>query len=297
MTEAQSPQYTMANAVVANKRVYMRAKDMEDIEKELETSRLAAENASMPSAPASEPENPNSANESVNSDNWQKRYADLQSDRDKKLAEAKKKENELTQKNLELENKLKETLKSSTKYPTSEEELEQWCKEFPPLVGIIQTLALKAVENSDTDLKNKLTELEEFKKAYANEKGRLELLKLHPDANEIETDPRFAQWYNEQETEIQQLIDSGNPKKIAKAISIFKKDFGIVTKTVQDYQKEASKAVNFGNTPPDLPKTEKLWYESQVSKMTHKQYALHEKEIELARMQGRYVYDISRPTS
>lgn len=285
----------VVNKVAPKKSVYMRSRDMAEFEKEIETSRLAAENADKPSAPANEPENPNSANTPTPEEvNWQKRYADVQSDRDKKLADANKRLAEKDKENLELANKLKETQKAKTKYPTSEEELAQWIKEFPPLAPIIQTLALKAWENDKSELANEIKELQEFKKAYANERGRTELLKIHPDANEIEADPRFALWFNEQEPEIQLLVSSGEPKKIGKAISLFKKELGIVTKTAQDLQREASRTVNLGPTPPDVPREQRTWYESEVNKMNAKQYAANELEIEKARSEGRYIYDLSR---
>lgn len=304
MTEpSQNQNYRLANATVSGKRVYMRNRDMAEFEKEIETSRLAAENAEKaaketanpPSDQPVNPENPTSANETVQDNvDWKKRYADLQSDRDKKLADANKTIANKDSEKQELEKQLKEVTKAKTKYPTSEEELEQWCKEFPPLVPIIQTLALKAVEGRESELAEKVKELEDFKKAVAAERGRVELLKIHPDANEIETDPKFAQWFNEQETEIQHLVSSGDPKKIAKAITIYKKDLGIVNKSARDIKKEASKAVDLGPTPAELPKGKKTWYESEVAKMSARDYIKNEKEIELARAEDRYIYDISR---
>lgn len=284
------------NKVIPKKTVYMRNREMVEFEKELETSRLAKENAvtEQPSNPANEHENPNSLNEPQNVD-WQKRYSDLQSHADKKVADAKRKADEETQKRIDAENRLKETLKAGPKYPTSEEELAQWCKEFPPLLPIIQTIALKATEGQNAELYEEMKKLKEVTQNYVNEKGRTELLKIHPDANEIEADPRFAQWFSEQEPEIQALIPEtgGIPKKIAKAISLYKKDMGIVTKTAQDLQKEASKFVNLGPSQPNLPKEQKTWYESEVQRMTQKQYATFEHDIEIARSEGRYIRDVT----
>lgn len=290
-----SDTFRTANAVTSTKRVYMRDRDMAEFEKELETSRLNTENANkpqetveqQPSVPVVNTENPNSANKSQESVDWQKRYSDLQSHTTKQINEAKKRETDL-------ENKLKEQAKSKPKYPTSEEELAQWCKEFPPLLPIIQTIALKATEGDKEELKKEIEELRQFQQAYVNDKGRLDLLKIHPDANDIEADPKFAQWFNEQEPEIQALINSGEPKKIGKAITLYKKEFGIVTKTVQDLQKEASKAINVGPSSSSIPQEQKVWHESEVAKLPAKVYARFEREIETARTEGRYVYDVSR---
>jgi hypothetical protein len=287
------------NRVVNKVRVRMLDKDLADYEKELETSRLAPENTGQ--SPSSEaqvnPEKPNSANNSQpqqQDNNWQKRYSDLQSHTDKKVAEVNKtlaaKEQELT----ELRKQLQQQAQAKKSYPVSEQDLEQWVKEFPPLLGIIQTIALKAFDERSQEVRQEFKKVEELTNELASEKGRAELLKIHPDANEIETDPRFAHWFNEQESEIQQLVASKNPKKIAKAISLFKKDLNIVTKTVEDLQREASRAVNLGPTPADVPQEQKVWHESEVGKMSIRQYAKYEKEIELARKEGRFVYDISR---
>ncbi len=295
MSEEQGLDYKMVPA--QKKRIYMRNREVVEFEKELETSRLAAENAeNQPSGKPVESENPTSTGDQKTVD-WQKRYSDLQSHATKKENEAKKQADDLAQKLTELEKQLKETQKAKTVYPTSEAELEEWAKQFPPLYNIMTTIALKAKGSEAEELREKVKELEEFKAAYANEKGRTDLLKIHPDANEIEKDPRFAEWYSEQEPEIKSLVDSGNPNKIGKAITIFKKDYGIVTKTAQEVKKEASKAINVGPTPRDVPKDEQVWYESQVAKMTAKQYARLEPEIEKARAEGRYVMDISRRAS
>lgn len=294
------------NKVVNKVRVRMLDKDLADFEKELETSRLNTENANQgvnslnkPSEVQVNPEKPNSANNSQqpsqpDNTDWKKRYADLQSHSDKKVAEVNKilaaKDQELA----ETKKQLQQQAQGKKSYPVSEQELEQWVKEFPPLKGIIETIALKAIDARGDEIRDEFKKVEELTNELASEKGRAELLKIHPDANEIEHDPRFAQWFNEQESEIQQLVISKLPKKIAKAITLFKKDLGIVTKTAEDLQREASRAIDIGHTPVDVPQEQKTWYESEVAKMSITQYARLEGQIEKARKEGRFVYDISR---
>lgn len=295
----QAPQnadntFRMAGSVTSTKRVYMRNKDMEDYETELETSRQDAENPETDSGNQEQQENTNSAEQTSN-DPYEKRFKDLQSFSSKRDATHKKELEKLTQQISELQ---KQANTPQTVYPTTEEELEEWKKQFPPLYNIMQTMILKEKTVEVDELKDKLKELEEFKQSYANEKGRTELLKLHSDASDFDQggkrNAEFAQWYNEQEPEIQSLVDSGIPTKIGKAISIFKKDNGIVTVSAQEKKKELSRSVTVGPTKPNLPNEGKEWRESMVAALSPKQYERNQAEIEKARAEGRFVYDISR---
>lgn len=280
-----TPSFKMANAVVGNKKVYMRNREMEDYEKELETSRKELENPDDTASNSENIVNPTSADEPKKQPevDWKKRYADVQSDRDKKLSEA-------NQKILELEKQLKD---SNTPLPTSEEEFQEWVKQFPPLYNIMRTIVLKEKSTEIETVKKELDEVKEFKQQIANERGRAELLKLHPDADVIEKDPSFAQWFDEQEPEIQTLITSGMPIKIGKAITLYKREKGIVNKTAQEVRKETSKVVTTNSSQPNLPKEEKIWRESDVQKMTSRQYERFEAEIEKARLEGRYARDLT----
>lgn len=293
--------YRLAGSVTSTKKVYMRKQDMEDFEKELETSRKQTENPVVEDTTASvvpdESENTNSADDpnkakpQVDSTDWKKRYSDLQSYSDKKLAT---KDQEI----LELKNQLKE--KDQAPLPTTEAEFQDWITRYPPLYNIMRTIVLKEGKNDPElqTIKKEIEEVKQFKQDLANERGKLELLKIHPDAGDYDAGgsrvAEFGEWYKEQEPEIQALVDSGNPTKIGKAITLFKREKGIVTKSAQEKKKEQSKAVSVGPNQPDLPKEGKVWRESEVAKMSPHRYSENHAEIEKARREGRYVYDLSR---
>jgi len=210
MTDNTAPNesFKMAGSVTSTKRVYMRAKEMEEFEKELETSRLAAENPD--NTPASEqpvvPENPVSS-EPKGEDPYEKRYKDLQSYTTKEI-------NKLKATLAEKDSKLTEALASAApQLPTSEEEFQQWVKDFPPLYNIMRTAIIKEINNGTefADIKKQMKEVEDFRQTLANERGKNELLKLHPDADDFNEggskNAEFAAWYDSQEPEIQALVD------------------------------------------------------------------------------------------
>lgn len=286
-----SDNFKYANAFVQNKPVYL--KDTDKYEKEMDTSLEDPEGNKKPEDTLLE-ENPNSPKDSTvdDSHNWEKRYSDLKSYMDKQLNAFKTKSESVEQKNLELQQKLKDVESKPKQYPVSEAEIAQWAAEFPDFNKTLITIVSKIVDDNNKDLRQEMVKLEEASKAIAAEKGWQELLKLHPDANALVNDPQFNMWFAQQTPRIRALIESTNPKEIAKGIDLYKVEMNIkpVQKVNQD--KEASKAVTT-NSKPDAPKEKKRWSESQVKKMGKHQFERLEAEIDLARAEGRFDYDLS----
>ena len=215
---------------------------------------------------------------------FKKRYDDLKKHYDSTINKHKE---ELTS--------LRTQLESSTKQfvpPKSKDELEAWRKEYPDVYDMVETIAINKATTQTADLENKYKDLKLQQEQIAKEKAEVELLKIHPDFNELRSNDDFHAWAEQQDPNIQSWLyeNTANSKLAARAIDLYKADRGITKakKEDKDLKKEAAKAISKTKkaTDTDAPK-KKIWTTSEISRLKPHQFEKFEKEIDLARLEGR----------
>ena len=216
---------------------------------------------------------------------FKKRYDDLKKHYDSTINKHKE---ELTS--------LRGQLESSTKQftpPKSKEELEAWRKEYPDVYSMVETIAMDKATTQSAELENKFKNLQVQQEQIAKEKAEVELLKLHPDFNDIRSQDDFHKWAEEQDPTIQGWLyeNTSNAKLAARAIDLYKMDRGMskLTKSEEkDVKKEAAKAISKTRkaTDSESPK-KKIWTASEISKLKPHEFEKFEKDIDLARLEGR----------
>ena len=216
---------------------------------------------------------------------FKKRYDDLKKHYDSTISKHKE---ELTS--------LRGQLESSTKQftpPKSKEELEAWRKEYPDVYSMVETIAMDKATTQSAELENKFKNLQVQQEQIAKEKAEVELLKVHPDFNEIRSKDDFHQWAGEQDLTIQGWLyeNTSNAKLAARAIDLYKMDRGLsklTKKEEKDVKKEAARAISKTrkNVESDIPK-KKIWTATEISKLKPHEFEKHEKDIDLARLEGR----------
>ena len=191
---------------------------------------------------------------------------------------------------------LRTQLESSTKQfvaPKSKDELEAWRKEYPDVYDMVETIAINKATTQTADLENKYKDLQLQQEQIAKEKAEVELLKLHPDFNDLRQQDDFHNWAAQQDPTIQGWLyeNTSNSKLAARAIDLYKMDRGqstLTKKEEKDVKKEAAKAISKTkkSTESDIPK-KKIWTTSEISRLKPHQFEKFEKEIDLARLEGR----------
>ena len=190
---------------------------------------------------------------------------------------------------------LRGQLESSTTQftpPKSKEELEAWKKEYPDVYSMVETIAMDKATTQTAELENKYKDIKLQQEQIAKEKAQVELLKLHPDFNDIRSQDDFHNWAEQQDPTIQGWLyeNTSNSKLAARAIDLYKADRGIskVKKEDKDLKKEAAKAISKTkkSTDTDIPK-KKIWTTSEIGNLKPHQFEKLEKEIDLARLEGR----------
>jgi hypothetical protein len=190
---------------------------------------------------------------------------------------------------------LRSQLESSTTQfvpPKSKDELEAWRKEYPDVYDMVETIAMNKATTQTADLETKYKDLQLQQEQIAKEKAEVELLKFHPDFNEIRANDDFHEWAEQQDPTIQGWLyeNTSNSKLAARAIDLYKADRGIskAKKQDNDLKKEAAKAISKTkkSTDTDIPK-KKIWTTSEIGNLKPHQFEKFEKEIDLARLEGR----------
>jgi hypothetical protein len=130
----------------------------------------------------------------------------------------------------------------------------------------------------------------------AREKAEAELLRLHPDFDEIRNTDEFHDWVEEQPRWVKEALyeNDSDAKSAARAIDLYKADMGLTKKKKKDDSLDNARAVRGGGkSSPTENGNNDLLYESQVAKMTAQQYEAAEEKIAEAIRKGKFVYDVS----
>jgi len=221
---------------------------------------------------------------------FKQRYGDIR-------RHMKDKEQEWKIKFEKLEAQLESATKNELVLPKSEKEIEAWSKKYPDVAGIVEAIADKKAQERSSDIDKRLKEVEELRVTAKREKAEAELAALHPDFNNIRADDTFHEWAKEQPKWVQDALyeNVDDAKSVARVIDLYKVDKGITGKKAPASDKGAASSVKTKrNTTPEHDETSKVLRESQVAKMSIKEYEKRQEEIMDAQRSGKFIYDMSR---
>ena len=218
---------------------------------------------------------------------FKKRYGDLR----RHMADKDKKTEERIQ---ALESQLSKATRNELVLPKSEDEIAEWTKKYPDVAGIVETIADKKAKERSSDLDKRLENIEKMRVEATKEKAEAELMRLHPDFSEIREDDKFHDWADVQPKWVQDALyeNVDDAKSVARVIDLYKIDAGITTKKSDN--KSAASAVNTrSKASPTSDESSNYMRESQVNKMSDKEYEKNQEAIMEAMRSGKFVYDLS----
>tara|TARA_Y100000389_G_scaffold103812_1_gene100681 strand:+ start:50 stop:976 length:927 start_codon:yes stop_codon:yes gene_type:complete len=222
--------------------------------------------------------------------NFKKRYGDLR-------RHSQEKEKEFQAQLDTLKAQLDSATKNELVLPKSEDEVEAWAKKYPDVAGIVEAIADKKASERSSELDGRLKEIEALRTTAKREKAEAELLSIHPDFQEIRADDAFHSWAEKQPKVVQDALyeNSEDAKSVARVIDLYKSDQGIKTTGVSSSDKAAASSVKAkGRTAVDSDDSSKYLSESQVAKMSLKEYEKRMNEIFDAQRSGKFIYDMSK---
>jgi len=220
---------------------------------------------------------------------YKKRYADLRRG-------SQKAKEDLEDRINKLETQLKQSTQQEMRLPKSDEDIDAWANQYPDVAAIVETIAIKKAREQQSGLEDKVKEIDAMRETASRERAEVELLKVHPDFDEIRDSDEFHEWAEEQPKWVQDALyeNDNDARSASRAIDLYKADMNISTKKPSN-NKDAAKSVNTRNsrTKPDATSNNNKMSESTVNKMSSKEYEKHQDEIMEAIRGGNFIYDIS----
>jgi anion-transporting ArsA/GET3 family ATPase len=222
---------------------------------------------------------------------YKKRYDDLKKHYDTKLNEFKSEREQLASE-LEAVKQRAYELPRGTKPPKTMEELEDFKERYPDVFEVVQTVSSVQTEAQIAKLRQDLETVKKREKTLEKEKASEELLRLHPDFNDLKSDEKFLKWLDDQPEQISDGIYKNNTdaKWASKIISLYKAEMGISNKK-PTRSKESDAAMSVTRQQPKevatKDSTKKIWKGSDIARLKPWEFEKVEAEIDLARQEGR----------
>ena len=219
---------------------------------------------------------------------FKKRYSDLRRHQQKQTEELK---TEITA----LKSQLEQSTKKQIKLPKSDEDIETWAKEYPDVAAIVETIAMKKAAEQSASLEQRVKALDDMQQDVSKQRAETELLQMHPDFDEIRNDDDFHTWAEEQPKWIQDALyeNDNDARSASRAIDLYKADRSITTKKTNNRDAAKSVSTKGKRNKPVENESSSFLRESDVQRMTAKEYENKSDEIMEAIRQNKFVYDLS----
>ena len=195
-----------------------------------------------------------------------------------------------------LEAQLDKATKNELVLPKSDAEIGEWTKKYPDVAAIVETIADKKASEKAKELDDRVKQIEEMRYTATRDKAEAELMALHPDFAEIRESDEFHDWAEAQPKWVQDALyeNADDAKSTARVIDLYKSDKGITGKKSSSKDKSAATEINTrSKTTPVTDETKGQWRESQVDKMSDREYEKNAESIMESIRAGKFIYDIS----
>ena len=226
------------------------------------------------------------SNLSAEEKSFKKRYGDLR----RHMQEKEKEWNE------RLESLEKNKAKQSIVPPKSTEDIEAWAKEYPDVAGIVEKIASEKAKEMFSKAESRLKELDEAHNEALRMKAENVIRKSHDDFDELRQSEAFHNWAEEQPKWVKDALyeNMDDPASVIRVIDLYKVDNGMTPAAKRDSKKAAASTVTKGTrTSIDAKGVSGQIKESDVAKMSTKEFEDRQDEITEAMKSGKFVYDVS----
>ena len=217
---------------------------------------------------------------------FKKRYGDLR-------RHMQEKEKEWDEKFQAFEARLK---KEAIVPPKSDEDIEEWSKEYPDVAGIVETIAAKIAQKKFDEANQELKDLKKVQSEAQRAKAENAIRKSHDDFDDLRASDEFHSWVDEQPKWVQDALyeNSDDPASVVRVIDLYKVDKGLTKTAKKAKAKDAASTVTKrSKTEIDVEDANDVIRESEVAKMSDKEFEANSDDINKAIRSGKFVYDIS----
>lgn len=180
--------------------------------------------------------------------------------------------------------------------PKSDEDIEAWAKKYPDVAGIVETIAKKQAEKMFEQANSRLKELDKITRETEIAKAETSIRKAHPDFDNLRDSDAFHDWAEKQPKWVQDALyeNADDPASVIRVIDLYKVDMGMTPSAKKEKTKDAAKNVPSRSRPAiDEDGSSEMVRESQVAKMSDKEFEQNYDRILKAQRSGKFIYDIS----
>ena len=265
------------------KRIEEDEKELEALIKQRKGEAPETEEEAPKAEAKAEPEAETEEKLSAEEQTYKKRYGDLR-----------RHMNELTEKIKELEAAQKE---GKITPPKNEADVAAWMKKYPDVAAIVEAIAEKKAAEKFSGAEARLKQIDAMSAEAERKKNESEIRAVHKDFDDLRDSDVFHEWAAEQPKWVQDALyeNADDPKSVIKVIDLYKYENGLDVKGRKAAAKDAASAVMTKRAKPEVDADGggKKVYESQVQKMSTREYESRQDEIMEAIRNGNFVYDIS----
>ena len=217
---------------------------------------------------------------------YKKRYSDLRNHL-----------NETTARIKELEERLSAApTGGSIRTPKSDEDIEAWSQEYPDVAAIVEAIADRKAQEKFSKADDRLRHIDEITEKAERLKLENAIREKHTDFDALRDSEEFHNWADEQPKWVKDALyeNDNDPKSVVRVIDLYKGDKGIDNKGRQSSTKAAASSVvsKRTGTNPDTQQLGSKIRESEVMKMSDKEFEANEDRILDAQRSGSFIYDI-----
>lgn len=180
--------------------------------------------------------------------------------------------------------------------PKSDEDIQAWADKYPDVAAIVETIAEKKAQEKFSFAEDRLRQIDEMSEEANRSKSMDAIRESHSDFDDLKESDEFHDWAGEQPKWVQDALyeNQDDPRSVVRVIDLYKGDKGLDTKSRKKSSKAAASAVvTKRSTKPSQADTEVTFTESQIGKMSMKDFEKHQDAIMEAQRTGKFVYDLS----
>ena len=180
--------------------------------------------------------------------------------------------------------------------PKSDEDIEKWASEYPDVAGIVETIAAKKAQEMFNKAESRLQELDEAHSEAQRVKSENVIRKSHEDFDDLRQSDQFHNWADEQPKWVKDALyeNMDDPASVVRVIDLFKIDNGMTIAAKKQSKKAAASTVAKGTrTSVDAKGVQGQIKESDVARMSSKEFEEMQDKINEAMRNGKFVYDMS----
>ena len=180
--------------------------------------------------------------------------------------------------------------------PKSDEDIETWAAEFPDVASIVETIAAKKAQEMFNKAEDRLQKLDAKEAEMTRSSAEQDIRKAHPDFDKLREADDFHDWVDVQPKWVQDALyeNSDDAASVIRVIDLYKVDNGMTKSDYAAKRKAAAGTVKKASkVEVEADEAAGSFKESDIARMSAKEYEKQEDAITKAIQSGKFIYDLS----